>query len=172
MDLPFPNDVFDAVLSCLVLNFVPEPRRAAEEMRRVTRTGGIIAACVWDYGGRMEMLRTFWDAAVALNPEAKQLDEGNRSPLCHPQNLAGLLRDARLSRVVTTHLDIPMEFANFDDYWTPFLGGQGPAGGYAMSLSEKDRQALKGALRSRLDVRTDGAIRLVGRAWAVRGIRE
>lgn len=172
MDLPFPNDSFGAVLSTLVLNFIPDPLRAAEEMRRVTRKSGLIAGCVWDYAGRMEMLRFFWDAAVTLNPEAGNLDEGIRFPVCHPGNLVKLFREAGLSRVDKTHIDVPMEFANFEDYWTPFLSGQGPAGGYAMRLSEKDRQALREALRSRLRARSDGGIGLTARAWAVRGTKE
>jgi len=172
MDLPFSNGRFGAAVSNLVLNFIPDPLRAAREMRRVVRAGGSVAACVWDYAGRMDMLRNFWDAAVALDPDARNLDEGVRFSICNPENLAKLFRETGLSEVEVTNVDLPMRFANFEGYWRPFLGGQGPSGGYTMSLSEERRKDLRERLRSRLRPTDDGSIALTARAWAVRGTQD
>jgi SAM-dependent methyltransferase len=160
---------FDVVVSGLVLNFVLEPRRAVAEMARVARPGGAIAAYVWDYPEKMELMRYFWDAAVALDPVALEFDEGRRFPICQPFPLAELFKNAGLQEVEVQPIDIPTHFRDFDDYWSPFLGGQGPAPGYAMSLSEARREALRERIRSNLPIAADGSIPLTARAWAVRG---
>ena len=169
--LPAETGTVDAAVSGLVLNFVPDPQRAAAEMARVTRPGGTVGAYVWDYAGQMQLMRHFWDAAGELNPTARELDEGRRFPLCRPGPLAELFRSAGLDRVEVRPIDVPTRFRDFDDYWAPFLGGQGPAPGYAMSLGEEHRAALRERLRARLPVDPDGSIPLVARAWAVRGHR-
>jgi SAM-dependent methyltransferase len=169
--LPLEAAAVDAAVSGLVLNFVPEPARAVAELARVVRPGGVVAAYVWDYAGRMELMRHFWDAAVALDPAAADLDEGRRFPLCQPAPLAALWTQAGLRDVQSRAIDVPTRFRDFDDYWSPFLGGQGPAPGYAMSLTEARRAALREHLRARLPVEGGGAISLVARAWAVRGRR-
>ena len=166
--LPFDGGGFDAVVSGLVLNFVPDPRAALAEMARVVRPGGIVAAYVWDYAERMELMRYFWDAAVALDPGARKLDEGSRFPLCRPEALEKLWSAARLENVASTALDVPTPFASFEDYWQPFLGAQGPAPAYAMSLDEAARTRLRDRLRATLPARADGSIALTARAWAVR----
>jgi trans-aconitate methyltransferase len=160
---------FDVVVSGLVLNFVPEPRRAVAEMARVARPGGAVAAYVWDYAEKMELMRYFWDAAVVLDPAALEFDEGRRFPICQPSPLAGLFKNAGLQEVEVRPIDIPTHFRNFDDYWSPFLGGQGPAPGYAMSLSEERRGALRERIRSNLPIAKGGSIPLMARVWAVRG---
>jgi SAM-dependent methyltransferase len=165
--IPLPEHAIDAVVSGLVLNFVPDPRAALAEMARVTRAGGTIAAYVWDYAGKMELMRFFWDAAAALDPDAAGLDEGLRFPLCRPEALAQLFRGAGLECVDTAALEVPTPFESFDDYWQPFLGGQGPAPAYAMSLDEAARSRLRERLRERLP----DPIALSARAWAVRGRR-
>jgi SAM-dependent methyltransferase len=167
--LPLADRAVDAAVSGLVLNFVPDPPRAIREMRRVVRPGGTVALYVWDYAGAMQLMRHFWDAAAALDPGAQALDEGVRFPLCRPGALAALFEDAGLEAVATRALDVPTIFADFDDYWSPFLGGQGPAPGYCMSLSEAQRSALRDRLRARLPFDPDGRIALSARAWAVRG---
>lgn len=169
--LPFEAGTFDAVVSGLVLNFVPNPHQAMAEMARVARAGGTIAAYVWDYAGRMELMRRFWDAAVELDPAAFELDEGRRFPLCQPGPLADLFRDAGLSDVEVRTIDVPTVFRDFDDYWSPFLGGQAPAPGYAMSLDAESRAALRECIRAGLPIQPDGSIQLIARAWAVRGTR-
>ncbi|MGH8668040.1 MAG: class I SAM-dependent methyltransferase [Burkholderiales bacterium] len=168
--IPFDDGSFDAVVAGLVLNFVPDPRAALAEMARVTSAGGTVAAYLWDYGGKMELMRFFWDAAAALDPDAAGLDEGLRFPLCRPEALAQLFRGAGLERADTTALDVPTPFESFDDYWQPFLGGQGPAPAYAMSLAEPARARLRERLRKRLPARADGSITLTARAWGVRGV--
>jgi len=168
-ELPLPDASVDAVVSALALNFVPDPAAGLVEMRRVTRAGGAIAAYVWDYAGKIEFLRAFWDAAVALDPSAAAADEGARFPLCRPEPLRALFESARLSRVAVTALDVPTPFADFEDFWQPFLGGQGPAPAYAMALEEPARARLREAVRARLPVAADGSIALIARAWAVRG---
>lgn len=168
--LPLGSAACDAAVSGLVLNFVPDAARAGAEMRRAVRPGGTAAAYVWDYADRMEMMRHFWDAAVALDPDARDLDEGRRFPLARPETLAALFRGAGLREVETRAIDVPTVFRDFDDYWTPFLGGQAPAPGYCAALSDARRAALRERVRAALPVRTDGAIALVARAWAVRGL--
>jgi SAM-dependent methyltransferase len=167
--LPFDPGAFDAAVSGLVLNFVPEPSRMVAEMRRVVRLGGTVALYLWDYAGEMQLMRHFWDAAAALDPAAEPLDEGRRFPIARPEALAALFRDAGLAEVETRAIDVPTVFRDFDDYWTPFLGGTGPAPAYCMSLSDERRAALRERLRARLPARPDGNIHLVARAWAVRG---
>ena len=167
--IPLGDASVDAVISGLMLNFVPEPHTAVLEMARVTEKDGTIAAYVWDYAGGMEAIRMFWDAAVALDPDAAKLDEGARFPLCHPDALRALFAGAGLLDVETTAIDIPTPFATFDDYWRPFLGGQGPAPAYAMSLDEAARARLRDRIREHMLTTSGGAISLTARAWAVRG---
>ena len=167
--LPLADGAVDAAVSGLVLNFVPDQPRAIREMMRAVRPGGAVALYVWDYAGEMQLMRHFWDAAAALDPKAAQLDEGFRFPICQPEPLAALLRDAGLEAVATRPIDVPTTFGDFDDYWSPFLGGQGPAPGYCMSLSEQRRAALRDRLRATLPSAADGRITLIARAWAVRG---
>lgn len=167
--LPVPDAAFDAAVSGLVLNFVADPSKAISEMRRATRAGGTVAAYVWDYAGEMQMMRRFWDAAVALDPSASVLDEGPRFPICRPEPLSDLFGRAGQRKVESRAIDVPTVFRDFDDYWSPFLGGQGPAPGYCMALSEERRSALRERLRDSLPVAADGSIHLTARAWAVRG---
>jgi SAM-dependent methyltransferase len=166
--IPIDDASVDVVVSGLVLNFVPAQRAALAEMARVTGKGGTIAAYVWDYAGKMELMRFFWDAAVELDPGAAPLDEGVRFPLCHPEALEKLFVDAGLQGVEVRAIDVPTPFANFDDYWQPFLGGQGPAPAYAMSLDETPRARLRDRIRERLPVMANGSTSLTARAWAVR----
>lgn len=167
--LPEADEKFDVAVSGLVLNFVPNPSKAVEEMVRVVRRGGTVAGYVWDYSGEMQLMRYFWDAAVDLNPKALDLDEGRRFPICNPARLKALFSVAGLTGIQTRAIEVPTLFRDFEDYWTPFLGGQAPAPGYCMSLSEKERTVLRDLIRSRLPARADGAIPLFARAWGVQG---
>ena len=170
--LPVETADFDAVVSGLALNFVAQPAQAIAEMVRAAKKGGSLAAYVWDYGGRMQFMRHFWNAATALDPGAAALDEGRRFPLCNPEPLAELFYSVGLVDLAVHPLDIWTEFTDFDDYWLPFLGGQGPAPSYTMSLGESDRAALRERLRLALPFTLDGSIPLMARAWAVRGIAD
>jgi SAM-dependent methyltransferase len=167
--LPDPDETYDAVVSGLVLNFVPQPSLAVREMARVARPGGTVAIYVWDYAGEMQFMRRFWDAASALDPAIASLDEGLRFPLCQPGPLAGLFGEAGLTGVEGQAIDIPTVFRDFDDFWQPFLGGQGSAPTYLMSLSEGRRLAIRERLDASLPREGNGAIALMARAWAVKG---
>jgi SAM-dependent methyltransferase len=166
--LPVADGAFDVAVTGLVLNFVPDVARAVAEIRRAVRPGGTVGAYVWDYGaGGIMLLRTFWDVAVSLDPAAAALDEGLRFPLCHEGALAAAF--AGLGDLEARAITVPTVFRDFDDYWTPFLGGQGPAPSYVAGLTDDRRTALRDALRDRLPTEADGSIPLTARAWAVRG---
>ncbi len=168
--LQIPDAIFDKTLSLVVLNFIPDHQKALREMIRVTRPGGIVAAAVWDYGDGMGMLRVFWDEAVALDPAIAVRDE-RHMPLCRRGELGALWRSNGLQLVEEQPIAIELPFVSFDDYWLPFLGGQGPAGAYATSLPDVARAALESRLRKRLlGERHDGAFELRARAWAVKGV--
>jgi len=162
--------IFDAIASGLVLNFIPQPEQALAGMRRLARKGGVVGAYVWDYAGRMQMVRHFWDAAMALDPNASELDQGRRFPICHPEALSQLFESAGLHNVEVRPIEVSTVFRDFDDYWLPFLGGQGPAPSYLMSLSDERRATLRERIRAELPISADGSIPLVARAWAVRGV--
>lgn len=166
--IPLGDASVDVVVSALVLNFVPDQPAALREMARVTGEGGTIAAYVWDYAGKMELIRFFWDAAVEIDPAAAKLDEAVRFPLCRPEALKELFVGARLKNVEVMPINIPTQFRNFDGYWQPFLGGQGPAPAYAISLDETARAHLRDGIQKRLPVEASGSISLTARAWAVR----
>lgn len=167
-EIPLDDKSVDVTVSGLVLNFVPDGGVALSEMARVTVAGGTIAAYVWDYADKMELMRRFWDAAVDLDPAARNLDEGVRFPLCNPQALTELFRNGGLQAVEATAIDVRTHFAGFDDYWRPFLGGQGPAPAYAMALDDTARARLCDRIRERMPLQSDGSIELIARAWAVR----
>lgn len=158
----------DVVVSGLVLNFISDHHAALVEMARVTGKGGTIAAYVWDYAGRMELMRYFWDAVVELDSGSSKFDEGIRFPLCHPEALEKLFANVGLKDVEVKPIDIPTRFTSFDDYWQPFLGGQGPAPAYAMSLDESARARLRDRIRARIPIAANGSISLTARAWATR----
>ncbi|MGA7949318.1 MAG: methyltransferase domain-containing protein, partial [Thiobacillaceae bacterium] len=168
--IPLADVSVDVVVSGLVLNFLPDPRAALAEMVRVTRRGGTIGAYVWDYAGKMEFMRIFWDAAVELDLDAARLDEGTRFPLCRPKALEELFTRAGLDGIEVRAIDLPTPFSSFEDYWRPFLGGQGPAPAYAMSIDESARKRLRERIRDGLPAQADGSISLTARAWAIRAI--
>jgi SAM-dependent methyltransferase len=167
--LRFASGTFESSFSLLVFNFIPNPLKALEEARRVTKPGGLIAAAVWDYGKDMRMLRIFWDAASSIDDRAREFDEAHM-PLCRPGELADLWKQAGLKNVAQQPLDIEMRFDSFEDYWQPFLLAQGPAGAYMSRLDSVRLQGLRDELRRRLPVSGDGvSFILPARAWAVCG---
>lgn len=169
LSLPLEDDKMDIVVSGLVLNFVPDKPQALKEMLRVVKPGGTIASYVWDYAGDMQLMRYFWNGVSDLFPDDAVKDEGKQFPICKAEPLADLFTSAGLNAVETTALDAPTVFADFDDYWSPFLRGQGPAGAYCLSLSENRREQLRMNLESKLPFASNGSIPLIARAWAVRG---
>lgn len=164
--LPWADGEFDAALAQLVVNFMADAPSGVGEMRRVVRPGGIVAACTWDYAGGMTMLRTFWDAALALDPQAP--DEGRTMQFQDPDALEGLWRTVGLDAVETAPLDVQARYDGFDDFWQPFLSGGAPGGAYCASLDREQQDALREECRRRLG-NPSGQFVLGARAWAVRG---
>lgn len=167
--LPIETGSVDVVVSGLVLNFVPDIADALGEMRRVAVSGGTVAAYVWDYAGRMDLIRRFFDAAIAVDPGAAAHDEGSRFPICSPDGLLDAFETAGLTAVEVHALDVATLFRDFDDYWAPFLTGVGAAPAYAVSLRPDVQVALRERLKATLPTDADGTIQLIARAWAVRG---
>jgi trans-aconitate methyltransferase len=167
--LPTRIGGFDGIVSGLVLNFLPDPGRTLSSLCDRLRPGGTIAAYVWDYADGMEFLRIFWEEAVAQDSKAAAIDERLRFPLCNVPALESLFRTAGLARVETHALMTQTDFANFENFWTPFLRGTGPAPSYVASLDPGNRESLRERLRRRLSAGSDASITLGARAWAVRG---
>jgi SAM-dependent methyltransferase len=168
--LPFADDAFDVALSQLVVNFMSDAEAGVREMARVTRPGGVVASCVWDYAGEMTLLRAFWDAAREIDPErAAAADEGIVMPWCRDGDLDELWRLAGLRDVRSAALVVQADYADFEDLWSPLPTGIAPSGAFCKSLDEDRRDELRSAYRHRLGV-GDGPFTLSARAWAVAGI--
>jgi SAM-dependent methyltransferase len=168
MQLPFPTATFGQTLSLLVMMFIPEPEKAAGEMRRVTCPGGTVSACTWDREG-MEMSSIFWEEAIRLDPGAEARSQRPKHANREGQ-LAALWHSAGLQEVKETEILMDLPFTNFDDFWRPHLKGVTPQGAYVSTLSEACREALRQGLRKRLLAdRPDGAFSLRAKALAVRG---
>ena len=169
-DLPRREGGFDLAVSGLVLNFLPQPAQAVRSMRDRIRVGGLLAAYVWDYEEGMELLRAFWDEAVALAPSAADLAERHRFPICRPKALNELFGQAGLGAIEVRPFEIAVVFRDFDAYWSPFLGGTGPAPAYVVSLDPDARSELRNRLRARHPPSADGSIRVATRAFGIRGL--
>lgn len=168
-ELPFPDATFDAAVSLIAFNFIPDPKRALLELRRVTKTAGKLSAAVWDYGAGMQMLRIFWDAATHIDPEVHRVDE-KHMPLCRASELSNLWRQNGLKSVREQPIDIEMKFESFADYWNPFLLGQGPAGSYVRRLDRNKLEVLRNEVKHRLSLSEENkSFVLSARVWAVCG---
>lgn len=169
--LPFADESFDAVLSQLVVNFLADAPAGAAEMRRVARAGAVVGACVWDYAGEMQLLRTFWDAAVALDSEgAGPLHEAQMMRYANPDELRALWSQAGLEGVEASRLDVEASYDDFDDLWQPLTTGVGPAGSYATSLEPEARDVLRRRMQALLGDPA-GPFTLTARAWCAVGRR-
>jgi SAM-dependent methyltransferase len=144
--LPFPDASFDRCLSSLIVSFIPDAPRAVREMRRVTKSGGVVATCMWDNGGGMEGFQVIWNAAIALDPGADKF-RAKHLPLGSPDELSSLWRGSGLRNVEVSDLMIPLRFSSFDDLWRPSLEGQGPMGAYLAGLPADDREMMKTRLQ-------------------------
>jgi trans-aconitate methyltransferase len=169
MSLPVRAEACDVAVSGLALNFFPMPTAAVSEMTRTVRTGGLVAAYVWDYADGMGFVRRFWDAAIEADPSAAAWDEGRRFPVCRPEPLHAVWADVGLVDVSTASIEVPTVFADFADLWKPFLGGQAPPPSYLATLAPADRDRVRDALSAAVPRRPDGSVALTARAWAVRG---
>jgi SAM-dependent methyltransferase len=163
-ELPFGDHAFDASLAQLVVHFMVDPAAGIGEMRRVTRPGGIVAACVWDHNTGGGPLSLFWEAARALDPNVVGED---RLPGSREGDLATLFESAHLNEVIETSISVQVEHPTFDDWWQPFTFGVGPAGSYVAGLAPERRQALR-ELCGRLQ--SEAPFLVTGKAWAARGI--
>lgn len=167
--LPFSDGAFDATLSQLVVNFMRDAETGVREMARVTRPGGVVTSCVWDYAGEMALLRAFWDAAREVDPErAAAADEGIVMRWCREGELAELWGVAGLRHVHFGPLVVRASYAGFEDPWSPLPTGVAPSGEFCKSLDADRRAALRDAYRQ-LGV-SDGPFELTAPAWAVAGI--
>ena len=167
--LKFKDASFDHAMALLVMNFIPDHSKAVAEMRRVTRPQGIVSACVWDYDAGMQMLRFFWDEAIALDPAIEPKDERHMK-LSRQGQLRDLWNRAGLTNIKDESLVIDQGYSSFTDYWEPFTKGAGPVGAYVVSLTEDRRQQLEDRIRKRLlGDRQHGAFTLQAKAWCVRG---
>ena len=171
MALPFPDSYFDVTVCGLGLHYIPNPARALEEFCRVTRPGGTIAVYVWDYAHGARFLREFWDAAIAIDGEASAFDQARRFPMCTPDGLRAFFEQANLENLTLHALDVVTRFASFDDYWDPFLTGQGSAPNYLAKQDQKVQAAIRERLKAVLPTNAQGGIDLPARAWAIRGLR-
>jgi SAM-dependent methyltransferase len=171
MALPLPAESFDATVSGLGLNFVPDHARALDEFRRITRPGGTVACFVWDYSEGARFIRAFWDAALETNPESAKFDQGRRFEICKPEVLQKSFAAAHLESPELHPLDIHTRFDHFDDYWKPFQLGQGSAPVYLRSQPAQIQNAIRDRLKSTLTAAPDGSITLPARAWAIRARR-
>jgi len=169
--LPSRPGGFDAVVSGLVLNFIPQPGPALQAMHERCRIDGVVAAYFWDYAGGVDLLHHFWQAVVACEPQAADLDEARRFGSWDLPYARSLFEAAGFAAIDTKVLTVSTTFATFDDYWTPFLGGTGPAPAYVASLTVSQRELLAERLSARLPRAADHSIPLQARALAVRGVR-
>lgn len=164
-ELPWPDDSFDAALAQLVVHFMADPAKGVDEMTRVTRPGGVVAACTWDFaGGGMELLRIFWQSVRALDPGA----ESETSPLGDRGRLDALWSGSGLQRVETEALEVSSDYEDFGELWSSFSRGVGPAGQYLLRQSPERQDAIRAEYFARVG-EPAGSFTLTGRAWAVRG---
>jgi ubiquinone/menaquinone biosynthesis C-methylase UbiE len=168
MVLPFPDATFDVVVCGLGLNYIPNPLRGLVEFCRVLRPGGTIAAYVWDYAQGARFLREFWDAAIAIDPEAATFDQARRFPMCTPERLRSLFEQAKLEDLTQHALNVVTRFTGFDDYWMPLQSGQGSAPNYLAARDKQTQTAIRERLRAALPANAQGVIELPARAWAIR----
>lgn len=169
--LSYPAHHFDRVMALLVLHFVPRPAEAIAEMCRVARPGATVAAAVWDARGGFVANRLFFDTAAALDPGASDRRARNYTrPLTRPGELTAAWHAAGLVDVEEAQLVIRMEYADFDDYWRPYLGKDGPGAEYVGSLAADARARIEAAVhRAYLDGEPDGPRSFAALAWAVKG---
>ena len=163
-DLPFADDEFDASLAQLVVHFMADPVRGLADMARVTKQGGIVAACVWDHAGGQTPLAPFWDAVHEVDPDA--MDESDLAG-GRQGHLSELFAGAGLREVEETALPVRVEHETFEEWWEPFELGVGPAGAYLAKLDPAQQEEMRERARRRVP---DAPFALDARAWSARGI--
>lgn len=169
--LAFDSPQFDIAIAGLVLNFVPSAEAMVQGMKAAVKQSGIVAAHVWDYTDGMAMMKHFWDAANAVDPSAQAFNAATQYSLCNPDSLQSLFTLCGLKDIEVTPIDIEMNFANFDDFWLPFLQAQGSVTKYLRSTNDETKNAIQMQLRQQLPINSDNTIDLTARAWAIKGVR-
>ena len=162
--LPFDDQVFDAALAQLVVHFMADPVVGLREMARVTRTRGIVAACVWDHAGGHGPLSLFWDAARELDPK---VEDESRLAGAREGHLAQLFGEAGLHDIAESALSVDVEHPSFEDWWEPFMFGVGPAGGFVARLNAERQARLRDLCREMLPA---APFAVTARAWVARGL--
>ncbi|KRE02316.1 SAM-dependent methyltransferase [Bosea sp. Root381] len=170
--LPFEDDRFDRALALLVLHFVPETAKAIAEMRRVTRSGGVVAAVVWDHFGGMPGMRMMVDTVAALSEGGRELRSRYCfQPMMRPHEMQQAFVAEGLADVTETELMIRMDYQSFDDFWAPIGAGEGPLGKYLVTLDAEERGRAVAAVRDAYQAgRPDGPRSFANVAWACRGV--
>ena len=167
--LPFDAGEFDAVLAQLVVQLMEDSDAGVREMTRATRAGGVVAACVWD-SNDMPLLRSFWDAAMAVAPDqAGALNEGQRVGYDRPEQLQALWERAGLADISTGEILVEADYENFDELFRPFESGAGHSGACFGALDEVNQGRLRDEAYARLG-EPEGPFTLAARAWWVRGV--
>ena len=163
-NLPFDDATFDAAIAQLVVHFMADPIAGLREMARVTRPGGVVAACVWDHAGAQGPLGLFWDAARELDPSVH--DESAMAGV-REGHLMWLFKAAGLREIEPATVVAELEHPTFEAWWEPFEHGVGPAGAHVASLRPEQRVELRERCRSMV-----GAEPFVVNAvaWAARGV--
>lgn len=167
--LPFERDSYDVAVSGLVLNFIEDLETAMREMARVVVPGGCVAGYLWDFAGEMQVLRRFWDAAIAVDPGARASDHGQLYPLCQPEPLRELFCGSGLEDIEVSAIVVEADFPDFKTYWTAMTAADAAPGGYLRAVSDAERDAIRNRLLATLPIRSDGGFGLTVRAWAARG---
>jgi SAM-dependent methyltransferase len=162
--LPFPDDSFDAAIAQLVVHFMSDPVVGLTEMGRVTRPGGVVAACVWDHAGGRSPLSPFWDAAHVLEPGS---DDEAGLPGTREGHLRTLFEAAGLDQIEDTTLSASVEYPTFEDWWEPFTLGIGPVGAFVARLGPDRVDELRELCRERLP---SAPFTITARAWAARAL--
>ena len=162
-ELPWPDDAFDGAVAQLVVHFMDDPRAGVAEMARVVHPGGVVAACTWDFAGGMQLLSAFWEAARAVNPEA-----ASETTFGTLEELDELWNAQALEEIELGPLEVSTAYADFDEVWSSFKLGVGPAGQYLVSLEPEAQEAVREEYRRRLG-EPAGSFELTARSWAARG---
>jgi len=166
-----PTGAYSLVVSGLVANFVDSPKKMLSEMCRLGRLDGVLGLYIWDFADGMEPIRKFWDAAHKCEAHnVGEFDAGIRFPICQRDNLLHHVKEAGWLEPKVAPIEIDAQFKNFDDYWVPFLSGQGTGPAFAVSLSDETREKVRKTLMSLVTDSPDEPFTLRTRAWAAKGI--
>ena len=162
-ELPWPDESFDAALAQLVLSFMRDAPAGLAEMRRVVRPGGVVAACMWDREG-MDMLAAVSRTQQVLDPSRPGSEQ--QTNYRSRAEIEGLFGDG----VEMELLEVEAGYSGIDEFWNAIADGAGPAGAWAASLDEAQRERAREEIHRQIG-EPAGAFSLTGRAWAAKATR-